>query len=66
MPRRAAACGPLEHRGPLTTGPDLSLATRELREAGVAPAVVADVGDFESVQQAVSQIARDLGPSTCS
>ena len=43
-------------------GPDLSLATSELREAGVAAhAVVADVRDFGSVQQAVSQIARDLG-----
>ena len=43
-------------------GPELSLAASELREAGVAAyAVVADVRDFESVQQAVSQVTRDLG-----
>jgi len=60
----AAACGRTGATVVLLSlpGPDLSLATRELREAGVAAhAVVADVGDFESVQQAVSQIARDLG-----
>ena len=43
-------------------GPELSLAASELREAGVAAyAMVADVRDFESVQQAVSQVTRDLG-----
>ncbi|MGI8446924.1 MAG: SDR family oxidoreductase [Streptosporangiaceae bacterium] len=43
-------------------GPDLSRATSELQEAGVAAlAAAADVRDFESVQQAVNQIARDLG-----
>lgn len=43
-------------------GPDLSRATSELRQAGVAAhAVAADVRDFEVVQQAVNQIASDLG-----
>jgi NADP-dependent 3-hydroxy acid dehydrogenase YdfG len=43
-------------------GPDLPRTTSELREAGVqAHAAVADVRDFESVQHAVGQIARDLG-----
>lgn len=43
-------------------GPDLSRATSGLREAGVqAHAAVADVRDFGSVQQAIGQVARDLG-----
>ena len=60
----AAACGAAGATVVLLSlpGPDLSLATSELREAGVAArAVQADVRDFESVQQAVSQIAGDLG-----
>ena len=60
----AAACGRTGATVVLLSlpGPELSLAASELREAGVAAhAVVADVRDFESVQQAVSQVARDLG-----
>ena len=60
----AAACGAAGATVVLLSlpGPDLSLAVSELREAGVAAhAVEADVRDFGSVQQAVSQIAGDLG-----
>ncbi len=60
----AAACGRTGATVALLSlpGPDLSRATSELREAGIqAHAVVADVRDFESVQHAVSQVARDLG-----
>ena len=60
----AAACGRTGATVVLLSlpGPDLSLAARELREAGVAAhAVAADVRDFGSVQQGVSQVAADLG-----
>src|ERR1700733_1265329 len=60
----AAACGRTGAAVVLLSlpGPDLSRTTSELREAGIrAHAVVADVGDFGSVQHAVSQVARDLG-----
>ena len=65
----AAACGAAGATVVLLSlpGPDLSLATSELREAGVAAhAVVADVRDFESVHQAASQMPATWAASTCS